>query len=304
MLNTKMIGNKIAEARKRINISQSQLAQGLFISSQAVGKWERGESMPDIITFNRMAEILGVDLNYFSENFEPGLIESSNHLNTPADSLVKQSVERPSAKKTNKLSWDMSRGNWVGADFSGLKNLHEKFSSSNMQHCKFIGSDMSGLILENNNVDRCDFSGSNFSSSQIQNSYLGSNQFQDCLMNETEFSKSFISGCDFTGADFTGVVIKSGGIQKNTISDAVWNRTTFFDTAIADMIFTGSLEDCSFENCAFTRVTFQNATLINTFFKNKSLKRIRFIDCQADRMTYEFLKNGKADLNGISLLTA
>jgi transcriptional regulator with XRE-family HTH domain len=44
MLSTKMIGNKIAEARKKVNISQAQLAQRLFISPQAVGKWERGES--------------------------------------------------------------------------------------------------------------------------------------------------------------------------------------------------------------------------------------------------------------------
>ncbi len=298
-----MIGIKIAEARKRINISQSRLAQGLFISSQAVGKWERGESMPDIITLNRLAEILGVDLNYFSENFELGSIKSDRNLMTTDESFVKDSAELPSGKNSGKHSWDMSRGNWVGADFSGLKNLHEKFSSSNMQHCKFIDSDMSGLILENNNIDRCDFSGSDFSSCNIKKSNLAHNQFQDCLLKETEFSASFISGCDFTGTDFTGVVIKSGGMQKNTISNAVWNRTTFFDTAIADMIFAGTLEDCSFENCAFTRVTFQSATLINTFFKNKSLKRIRFIDCQADRMTYEFLKNGKADLTGISLLT-
>jgi ribosome-binding protein aMBF1 (putative translation factor) len=63
MVNTKTIGNRIADARKKINISQAQLAQRLFISPQAVGKWERGESMPDIITLNRLAEILGVDLN-------------------------------------------------------------------------------------------------------------------------------------------------------------------------------------------------------------------------------------------------
>ncbi|HBC79642.1 MAG TPA: transcriptional regulator, partial [Bacteroidales bacterium] len=35
MVNFKMIGNKIAEARKKVNISQAQLAQRLFISSQA-----------------------------------------------------------------------------------------------------------------------------------------------------------------------------------------------------------------------------------------------------------------------------
>ena len=86
------------------------------------------------------------------------------------------------------------------------------------------------------------------------------------------------------------------------MANAVWNRTSFIDTQIADIVFAGTLEDCYFENCVFTRVTFRNSTLINTFFKNKSLKRIRFIDCQADRMTYEFLKNGKADLTGITLL--
>jgi len=69
-METKMIGIKITEARKKINISQAQLAEKLFISAQAVGKWERGESLPDIITLNRVAQILGVDLNYISENFQ------------------------------------------------------------------------------------------------------------------------------------------------------------------------------------------------------------------------------------------
>ena len=298
MLTTIMIGNKIAEARKKINISQAQLAQRLFISSQAVGKWERGESMPDIITFNRLAEILGVDLNYFSESFQSAATEMA-----PVESLVKQSAELPSGKQKKKLSWDMSRGNWVDADFSGLKNLHEKFSSSNMQRCLFIGSDMSGLLLKSNNVDSCDFSGSDFSSSHIQSSNLANNLFKDCSLKETEFSGSHINGCDFSGADFTGVAVKSGAFVKNTIANAVWNRTSFIAIQIADIVFDGTLEDCYFENCAFTRVTFQNSTLINTFFKNKSLKRIRFIDCQADRMTYAFLKNGKADLTGITLLT-
>jgi uncharacterized protein YjbI with pentapeptide repeats len=328
-METKMIGSKIAEARKKINISQAQLAQHLFISAQAVGKWERGESIPDIITFNRLAKILGVDLNYFSDDFRSAVNEIAS-----VESLVKPSAELPSGKQKNKLSWDMSRGNWVDADFSGLKNLHEKFSASNMQRCKFIGSDLSGLLLESNNVDSCDFSSSDINNSHIQSSHLNNNIFKDCSLKETEFSRSHINGCDFsgvnfigtefsesyiygcnfTGVDFTGVVIKSGGFtgvvvksgdfEKNLIAKAVWNRTSFINTQIADIVFAGTLEDCYFENCAFTRVTFQNATLINTFFKNnKKLKRIRFIDCKADRMTYEFLKQGKADLSGITLLT-
>lgn len=300
MLNTQMIGNKIAEARKKINISQARLARHLFISPQAVGKWERGESMPDIITLNRLAEILEIDLNYFSENFQSTATETA-----PVESLDKQPAELPSAKQENKLSWDMSRGNWVDADFSGLKNLHEKFSSSNMQHCMFIGSDLSGLLLKNNNVDGCDFSGSKFSSSHVQKSNLANNSFKGCSLKGTEFSGSYISGCDFTNADLTGVAVKNGGFEKNIIADAVLNRTSFIAAQLADIVFDGTLEDCYFETCAFTRVTFQQAILVNTFFKNNSsLKRIKFIDCQADQLTYAFLKNGKADLSGITLVTS
>ena len=305
MLTAMMIGKKITEARKRINISQAQLAQRLFISSQAVGKWERGESMPDIITFNRLAELLGVDLNYFSESFQ-----SKDNENTAFDSLVKQSDElssrklnQPAGRAGKNPGWNMSRGNWVDADFSGLKNLHEKFSSSNVQRCLFIGSEMSGLHLKSNNVDSCDFSGSDISRSHFQNSSLSTNLFKGCSLKEAIFSESYINGCDFTGADFTGVEFKSGGLENNRVANAVWNRTSFNAMYIADIVFEGTLEDCYFENCAFARVTFRNSTLINTFFKNKSLRRIRFIDCQADRMTYEFLKNGKADLTGITLLT-
>ena len=58
MLTSIMIGNKISEARKGKKLSQAQLAGQLSVSSQAVGKWERGESMPDIITLNRLAEVL------------------------------------------------------------------------------------------------------------------------------------------------------------------------------------------------------------------------------------------------------
>jgi uncharacterized protein YjbI with pentapeptide repeats len=310
MLNTKMIGKKITEARKKTDLSQAQLAQLLFISSQAVGKWERGESLPDIITLNRLAEILGVDLNYFSESGEPGVSEGTPTELSEEQPAASTAPDRGSeaevspAKRKEKPKWDMSRGNWVDADFSGLKNMHDKFSSSNMQRCKFSGSDLSGLLLKGNNVDSCDFSGSDLSNSRIQGSHLLKNVFNDCSLKEAEFSGSHLTGCDFTGADFTGAVIKSGGFEKNTIANTVWSRTSFKETYLADLVFEGVVEDCYFENCAFKRVTFQQATLTNTFFKNNSLKRIKFIDCQADRITYEFLKSGKADLTGITLLTA
>jgi uncharacterized protein YjbI with pentapeptide repeats len=296
MLNTKMIGNRIAEARKKKNISQAQLAEHLFISPQAVGKWERGESMPDIVTFNRLAEILDVDLNYFSENFSP--IEQ-----TSIEAMDIQLTESPSLEQKKKLNWDMSGGNWVDADFSGMKNLHEKLNFSNMKQCKFIGSDMSRLFLRGNNIDSCDFTRSDIGNSHIQGSYLINTIFKDCLLKESKFSESHITDCDFSGADFSEVEFKSAAFEKSKFTNALWSSTSFIGTHIADTVLEGKLEDCYFENCGFKRVKFQNAMLVNTFFKNnRKLKQVEFIDCQADRISYEFLKNGKADLTGITLL--
>jgi len=290
-----IIGNKIAEARKKINISQAELAEHLFISPQAVGKWERGESIPDIITINKLAKVLGVDLNYFSEDFQSTVAEIR---------AVESSAEPAMGQQKNKLNWDMSRGNWVDADFSGLNGLNEKFSSSNLQRCKFVGSDLSGLLLKSNHVDGCDFSGSNISSSHFRNAELVNNVFNDCSLKAAEFSGSHVKGCNFSGADFSGATIRSSDFQKNTMTSAMLNRTSFITSQLSDIVFEGTLEDCYFENCAFSKVTFQNSKLINTFFKCRSLKRLQFIDCHADRMTYEFLKNGKADLSGITLITA
>lgn len=297
-MEAKRMGNKVAEARKSKNMSQAQLAGQLFISAQAVGKWERGESIPDFITMNRLAGILGVDLNYFSEDFNIGINKTTTP-EPPAESL-KLAAER----EPGKPNWDMSRGNWSGADFSGLKNLHDKFSESNMQNCRFIGSGFSGLLLRDNYIDNCDFTGSDFSNSLFQRSFLTGNNLSNCLLTNAEFTASFFTACDFPGTDFTGAVIKSGGIEKCKINGSVWNRVSFIDSQLTDIVFENTLEDCSFDNCAFLRVTFSNATLRNTFFKCKSLKKIKFVNCLADRMTYEFLKNGKADLSGINLLIA
>jgi uncharacterized protein YjbI with pentapeptide repeats len=298
MIDTTTIGNKIADARKKLNLSQAQLAERLFISSQAVGKWERGESMPDITTFNRLAQIFGVDLNYFSAN-----IQSEPHKIELPTNATNNSEELPIPPTKQKLNWDMSEGNWVDADFSGLKELSEKFSSSNMKNCKFSGSDLSGLLLRSNNIDNCDFSESDMSKSQILDSNLDKNSFAHCNLKSTVFSGNNIGGCNFSGADFSEAKFNLCNFEKNNIANSTWKRTSFQGTNMDEIAFDGILEDCSFENCAFYKVTFQNATLLNTFFKNnKNLKRIKFIDCKADRMTFEFLKSGKANLEGVGVI--
>ena len=57
------LGQKIAELRKAKNMTQLELANKLNITDKAVSKWERDISCPDVSTYPKLAEILGVSVD-------------------------------------------------------------------------------------------------------------------------------------------------------------------------------------------------------------------------------------------------
>lgn len=54
------IGANIAERRKAAGMTQAGLAEKLNYSDKAVSKWERGESIPDVLTMMSLAQLFGV----------------------------------------------------------------------------------------------------------------------------------------------------------------------------------------------------------------------------------------------------
>ena len=374
-METKIIGNKIAEARKQLNMSQAQLAERLFISPQAVGKWERGESMPDITTFGRMAKILGVDLNYFSANGdqetdgklaaydeklangqqaangiqpEPGwmkhdlspelttttasgtapgpasgtglvpgsdphrILGSAPDPTSGADPVPASGASpQPAPGKALNSARDnkkrpvrnMSTNTWKDVDFSGLNNIRETVNAANFQNCKFLDSDLKGLVWKNDVLHHCDFSRSSLNLCRFQGSNLEGTRFNGCSLVEADFSSSTINKCNFEGADLTKAFFNFSTISGIRVQDALWSGTAFKDSQIEDIIFEGNLENCHFEKCGFKRVEFRNARLINTFFKyNNNLKKAVFTNCKVDSLTYAFLKSDKANVEGLTLI--
>ncbi len=57
------LGANIAAYRKRSRLTQVGLAEKLNYSDKAVSKWERGESMPDLLTLVQLADHFGVTVN-------------------------------------------------------------------------------------------------------------------------------------------------------------------------------------------------------------------------------------------------
>lgn len=57
------IGANIAAYRKRAGLTQAGLAEKLNYSDKAVSKWERGESIPDVLTLMALAEQFEITVN-------------------------------------------------------------------------------------------------------------------------------------------------------------------------------------------------------------------------------------------------
>ena len=47
MLDTKTFGEKLRNHRKKLGLSQENVAEKIGVTAQAVSKWENGECLPD-----------------------------------------------------------------------------------------------------------------------------------------------------------------------------------------------------------------------------------------------------------------
>ena len=66
-----IIAKNISTLRKERQMTQFELAEVLNYSDKAVSKWERGESVPDIIVLKQIADIFSVTVDYLLEEEHP-----------------------------------------------------------------------------------------------------------------------------------------------------------------------------------------------------------------------------------------
>lgn len=64
MIDAAKVGRQIADLRKVKGLTQSQLGERLNISFQAVSKWERGETLPDVGILLDLAKVLETTVDH------------------------------------------------------------------------------------------------------------------------------------------------------------------------------------------------------------------------------------------------
>lgn len=121
-----IIGKNIAAHRKRSGLTQAGLAEKLNYSDKAVSKWERGDSIPDVLTLAQLAEQFGITVN--------DLLSDPNALPDQAGAVqqaMEKVVEKTLKRKANKniilglssvLVWFVALFIYVVLSSIGLEN--------------------------------------------------------------------------------------------------------------------------------------------------------------------------------------
>ena len=120
------IGANIARLRKQSRMTQAELAERLNYSDKAVSKWERAESMPDVLTLMLLAEQFGTDVNeLLSDPNAPASAAEAPHTNakpkkeTPLTSATEmlRSVNKSTIQKLSSiLVWVVAMFIWLVLD--------------------------------------------------------------------------------------------------------------------------------------------------------------------------------------------
>ena len=84
-----IIASNIATLRKKNGMTQAELTEKLCYSDKAISKWERGESIPDVIVLKQVADMFSVTVDYLlceHEDSEP--LPDSNEKQTRKNKLL------------------------------------------------------------------------------------------------------------------------------------------------------------------------------------------------------------------------
>lgn len=128
------VGANIARLRKDRGLTQAELAERINYSDKAVSKWERAESLPDVLTLLNLAEQLGTDLNTLTGTEPapepiPEPVPLPEPEPVPEETPVKKLTRRYAADKgvIQKLSsilvWVVALFLYMVLDAFGVKNL-------------------------------------------------------------------------------------------------------------------------------------------------------------------------------------
>lgn len=92
------LGANIAAFRKRSGMTQAALAERINFSDKAVSKWERGESIPDVLTLMELAQLFDITVDDLLKDHN-ALPENVGKVEQVMGNVVEKALKRKADKR-------------------------------------------------------------------------------------------------------------------------------------------------------------------------------------------------------------
>lgn len=142
MLNQKVFGEKLRNHRKRIGMTQEQVAEKIGVSPQAISKWESGECLPDCFNLKAISDLYKISTDVLLDTETNGDIDAVASKIEQLGTEFVWSVTNQERYHTNLRQelgqdlWTM----WKGIYFTEVGNRELQEESKKQGNLRIIGS--------------------------------------------------------------------------------------------------------------------------------------------------------------------
>ena len=141
MLNQKVFGEKLRNHRKKLGMTQEDVAEKVGVSPQAISKWEAGDCLPDCFNLKAISDVYKISADVLLET------ESSGDLDVVSSKIEQLATEfiwankecTPNHNPHQELGEDLWKM-WKGIYFAEELNPAGKEKSKNSGSTRIIGS--------------------------------------------------------------------------------------------------------------------------------------------------------------------
>ena len=141
MLDQKIFGEKLRNHRKKLGMTQEEVAEKVGVSPQAISKWESGDCLPDCFNLKAISDVYKISVDVLLET------ESSGDLDAVASKIEQLATEyiwankecNPNHNPHQELGedlWEM----WKGIYFAEVGNRDRQEQSKKQGNLRINGS--------------------------------------------------------------------------------------------------------------------------------------------------------------------
>ena len=141
MLDQKVFGEKLRNHRKKLGMTQEEVAEKVGVSAQAISKWESGDCLPDCFNLKAISDVYRISADVLLETESDGDLDAvASKIEQLATEYIWASKEcNPNHNTHQELGEDLWKM-WKGIYFAEEFNPARKEKSKNSGNTRIIGS--------------------------------------------------------------------------------------------------------------------------------------------------------------------